>query len=291
MHRITEKKVLAKGISRLVVEAPLVVRGASAGQYVIVRTDEFAERIPLTICNCDKSNGAITLIVQEVGRSTKDLCALNVGDEILDILGPLGTPSEIERYGTVAIIGGGVGVAQLYPVARALKDKDNKVIAILGARSKDLIILEDEMRRVADEITITTDDGSYGMKGLVTDALKRLIERGGPIDRIICCGPILMMKAVTEVARPKNITTIVSLNAILLDATGMCGTCRVTVSGKVHFSCVDGPDFDGFKVDFDELLLRNKRFLEEERRALEKVNGKRNNSTTKIEDARSEGKD
>lgn len=269
MHRIIEKAVLAKGIILLKVQAPLVVREARPGQFVIVRLDEFAERIPLTICDHDKSKGIITLIIQEVGRSTKDLCALNPGDEILDILGPLGTPSEIEKFGTVAIIGGGVGVAELFPVARALKDKGNKVIAILGARNRDLIILEDDMRKVSDEILITTDDGSYGMKGLVTDALKQLIGRNEKIDRIICCGPILMMKAVVEVARQKNITTIVSLNAILLDATGMCATCRVTVGGRTHFSCVDGPDFDGFKVDFDELLMRNRRFLEEERKALE----------------------
>lgn len=269
MHRIVEKKVLAKGIVLLKVEAPLVVREAKPGQFVIVRLDKFAERIPLTICDHDKTTGTITLIIQEAGRSTKDLCALNAGDEILDILGPLGMPSEIERFGTVVIIGGGVGAAELYPVARALKNKGNRVILILGARSKELVILESEMREVADEALITTDDGSYGLKGLVTDALKRLIEGGEKIDRIICCGPILMMKAVTEVARPKNIKTIVSLNAILLDATGMCATCRVTVGGKSYFSCVDGPDFDGFKVDFDELLLRNKRFLDGERKALE----------------------
>lgn len=269
MHKITNKKILAEGITSFEVEAPLVIRQARPGQFVIVRLNEFSERIPLTICDSDKSNGTITLIIQEVGRSTKDLCAINIGDGISDILGPLGTPTEIERFGTVVIIGGGVGAAELYPVACALKNKGNKVIVILGARSKGLVILEDEMKKIADEILITTDDGSYGIKGLVTDALKIVLERGEIINRIICCGPILMMKAVTEVARPKNIATVVSLNAILLDATGMCGSCRVTVGGRTHFSCVDGPDFDGFKVDFDELLLRNKRFLDEERKALE----------------------
>jgi len=269
MHNIREKRILAKGIVFFKVDAPLVVREAKAGQFVIVRLDEFGERIPLTIFDSDRANGTITLIIQEVGRSTKDLCALNVGDGILDILGPLGNPSEIENFGTVAIIGGGVGAAELYPVARDLKNRGNKIIVILGTRSKDLVILEDEMKDIADEILITTDDGSYGIKGLVTDALKKLFERDESIDRIICCGPILMMKAVTETARPKNITTIVSLNAILLDATGMCGCCRVMVGGESHFSCVDGPDFDGFKVDFDELLFRNKRFLDEEKKALE----------------------
>ena len=269
MHNVVEKKVLANTITLLKVEAPLVVREAKPGQFIIVRLDEYAERIPLTICDIDRSAGIITLIIQELGRSTKDLCALKEGDQIRDILGPLGNPSEIERFGTVVIIGGGVGLAELYTAVRALKDKGNKVITILGARSKDLIILEDEFRKLADEVLITTDDGSYGTKGLVTDALRNLFERGDRIDRIICCGPIPMMKAVTLTAKPKNIPVIVSLNAILLDATGMCGSCRCTVDGKTHFSCVDGPEFDGYKVDFDELSLRNKRFLEEESRALE----------------------
>ncbi len=269
MHKIVEKKVLAKTITLLKVEAPLVVREARPGQFVIARLDEFAERIPLTICESDKSRGIITLIIQEIGKSTKDLCALEAGDWIRDILGPLGMPSEIEKFGTVAIIGGGVGAAELYTVAMALKDKGNKVISILGARSRDLIILENEFRKIADEVLITTDDGSYGIKGFVTGALKKLFERGERIDRIICCGPIPMMKAVCEAARPKSIATTVSLNAILLDATGMCATCRCTVGGKIHFSCVDGPEFDGFKVDFDELMMRNNRFLEEERKALE----------------------
>ena len=269
MHNIIEKKVLANTITLLKVEAPLVVRGARPGQFVIVRLDEYAERIPLTICDMDKSRGVITLIIQELGRSTKDLCALKAGDRIRDILGPLGNTSEIEKFGTVLMIGGGVGSGELYTVVRALKDKGNKVITILGARCKDLVILEDEFRKLADEVLITTDDGSYGMKGLVTDALKSLFERGEKIDRIICCGPIPMMKAVTLTANPKNIPTIVSLNAILLDATGMCATCRCTVAGKTVFSCVDGPEFDGYKVDFDELLHRNRRFLEEEKRALE----------------------
>ncbi len=269
MHKVVEKKVLAGTITLLKVEAPLVVREAKPGQFIIVRLDEYAERIPLTICDADKSRGTITLIIQELGRSTKDLCALKTGDQIKDILGPLGNPSEIDKFGTVVMIGGGVGSAELYTVVRALKDKGNKVITILGARTKELVILEDEFRKLADEVLITTDDGSYGIKGFVTDALKKLFERGEKIDRMICCGPIPMMKAATLTARPKNIPAIVSLNAILLDATGMCGSCRCTVEGKTRFSCVDGPEFDGYKVDFDELLMRNRRFLEEERRALE----------------------
>jgi len=269
MHNVVEKKVLANTVTLLKVEAPLVVRGARPGQFVIVRIDEYGERIPLTICDMDRSRGIITLIIQEAGRSTKDLCALKAGDRIKDILGPLGNPSEIDKFGTVAVIGGGVGSAELYTVVRALKEKGNKVMTILGARTKNMVILEDEFRKLADEVLITTDDGSYGVKGFVTDALKELFERGGKIDRIICCGPIPMMKAVTITAKPKNIPTIVSLNAILLDATGMCATCRCTVGGKTRFSCVDGPEFDGYKVDFEELRHRNRRFVEEEKKALE----------------------
>jgi ferredoxin--NADP+ reductase len=254
----------------------MVVREARPGQFVIVRLDEFAERIPLTICDADKARGTVTLIIQQLGRSTKDLCALKAGDPIRDVLGPLGNPTEIEKFGTVVIIGGGVGAAELYATAKALKEKGkvlleekgNKVIAIIGARNKSLIILENEFKAIADEVLITTDDGSYGIKGFVTDALKKVISEQA-VNRIICCGPIPMMKAVTMTAKPHNIPTIVSLNAILLDATGMCGSCRCTIEGKTKFSCVDGPEFDGYKVDFDELVARNKRFLDEERRALE----------------------
>lgn len=269
MHNVTEKKQLADTITLLKVEAPLVVREAQAGQFVVVRLDEFAERIPLTICDADKARGTITLIIQQLGRSTQDLCALKAGGQIKDILGPLGNPTEIERFGTVVIIGGGVGAAELYTAAKALKEKGNKVVAVIGARNKSLIILEDEFRAIADEVLITTDDGSYGIKGFVTDALKKVISEG-KVNRIICCGPIPMMKAVTLTAKSQNIPTIVSLNAILLDATGMCGSCRCTIEGKTKFSCVDGPEFDGYKVDFDELMARNKRFLDEEKKAMER---------------------
>jgi len=267
MHKIVEKKQLADTITLMKVEAPMVVRESKPGQFVVVRLDEFAERIPLTICDADKARGTVTLIIQQLGRSTKDLCALKAGDQIRDILGPLGNPTEIEKFGTVVIIGGGVGAAELYTAAKALKEKGNKVITI-GARNKSLIILEDEFKPIADEVLITTDDGSYGIKGFVTDALEKVISEQ-KVDRIICCGPIPMMKAVTMTAKPHNIPAIVSLNAILLDATGMCGSCRCTIEGKTKFSCVDGPEFDGYKVDFDELMARNKRFLDEERRALE----------------------
>lgn len=269
MHKVVERKQLADTITLLKVEAPLAVREAQAGQFVIVRLDEFAERIPLTICDADKARGIITLIIQQLGRSTQDLCALKEGDSITDVLGPLGNPTEIEKFGTVVIIGGGVGAAELYTAAKALKEKGNKVVAVIGARNKGLIILEDEFRAIADEVLITTDDGSYGIKGFVTDALKKVISEE-KVDRIICCGPIPMMKAVTLTAKPHGIPTIVSLNAILLDATGMCGSCRCTIEGKTKFSCVDGPEFDGYKVDFDELIARNKRFLDEEKRALER---------------------
>lgn len=269
MHKIIEKKVLTKGIMSFKIKAPLVADKALPGQFVIVQLDDFAERIPLTICDMDKSAGEITLIVQDAGRSTRDICALNAGGVIKDILGPLGKPSHIENFGSVVIIGGGVGAAELYLPARALKEKKNNVTVIIGAKSKGLVILEDEFKGTADEIIITTDNGTYGMKGFVTDALKKLFESGREINRIICCGPIPMMKAVSGLARDKAVPAIVSLNAILLDATGMCGTCRCTIDGKVRFSCVDGPEFDGSKVDFDELMTRNRRFLEEEKRALE----------------------
>ena len=268
MHKIVEKKQLADTITFMKVEAPMVVREAKPGQFVVVRLDEFAERIPLTICDADKARGTITLIIQQLGRSTKDLSVLKAGDQIKDILGPLGNPTEIEKFGTVVIIGGGVGAAELYTAAKALKEKGNKVITVIGARNKGLIILENEFKAIADEVLVTTDDGSYGIKGFVTDALKKVISEQ-KVDRIICCGPIPMMKAVTMAAKPHNIPTIVSLNAILLDATGMCGSCRCTIEGKTKFSCVDGPEFDGYKVDFDELMARNKRFLDEEKRALE----------------------
>ncbi len=269
MHRIIEKIVLSGSITMLKAQAPMVVREAKPGQFVVVRLDEFAERIPLTICDTDKDKGSITMIIQEAGRSTRDLCALKPGDSIKDILGPLGNPSEIRKFGTVVIIGGGVGAAELLMVARALKAESNRVITVIGARSRDLVILEEDFKGLSDEFIITTDDGSYGDKGLVTDALEGLFRRGERIDRIICCGPIPMMRAVVETSRPKAIPITVSLNAILLDATGMCGSCRCTVAGKTRFSCVDGPEFDGYQVDFDELLLRNKRFLKEEKKAMD----------------------
>ncbi|MFA5094200.1 MAG: sulfide/dihydroorotate dehydrogenase-like FAD/NAD-binding protein [Candidatus Omnitrophota bacterium] len=269
MHSVIEKTVLAGSITMLKVEAPMVVREAKPGQFVVVRLDEFSERIPLTICDMDKDKGTITMIIQEAGRSTKDLCSLNPGDSIMDVLGPLGNPSQIKKFGTVVMIGGGVGSAELLTVVRALKEAGNRVITILGARNRDLIILEETFRGLADEVIVTTDDGSYGDKGLVTDALANLFKRGEKIDRIICCGPLPMMRAVTETSRPKAIPITVSLNAILLDATGMCGSCRCTVAGKTRFSCVDGPEFDGYQVDFDELLLRNKRFLGEEKKAMD----------------------
>jgi ferredoxin--NADP+ reductase len=231
---------------------------------------EEGERIPLTIEKSDPQLGTITIVVQSVGKTTHLLNRLDRGDVILDVVGPLGQPSEIERFGTVVVIGGGVGAAMAYPTAAALKKAGNFVICILGARDKDRVILEREMRIVSDELLITTDDGSYGTQGLVTDSLLKLIERGTHIDRLLAVGPILMMKAVADITRASGIHTIVSLNSIMLDGTGMCGGCRVLVNGKSRFACVDGPEFDGHDVDFDTLLHRNAMYREAEKKSMDR---------------------
>jgi ferredoxin--NADP+ reductase len=280
MFTITEKKELAPQVHLFKIKAPLIAAKISPGQYVILRLDENGERFPLTVVDADINEGIITLISQTVGKSTAHLASLNIGDAILDIAGPLGHPTEIKNYGKVVIIGGGVGIAEIYPVAQALKYAGNKIISILGGRSKNLIILEDEIKKVSDQVYITTDDGSYEKKGLVTDVLKRLVttpspplekgDKGGFINLVYAVGPTIMMKAVAEVTKPAKIKTRVSLNPIFLDATGMCGVCRVTVSGSTKFACVDGPDFDAHEVDFDELMKRQRIYLEEEKLALEK---------------------
>ena len=270
MFRILHKEELAKEVTQIIVEAPEVAKKAQAGQFVSVVIDEQGERIPLTIANWDKSRGTITLVFQKVGFTTKKLGALNAGDCIQHILGPLGHPAEAKKIGTVICIGGGVGIAEVYPVSRAFKEAGNRVLGIIGARSKELLILEDRMREVSDELFITTDDGSYGRKGFVTDALKGLfevIEKSTHTkypELAYCIGPVVMMKAVSELTFGYKIKTIVSLNPIMVDATGMCGSCRCTVGGKTVFGCVDGPDFDGHQVDFDELGKRLKLFLDEE---------------------------
>jgi len=271
VYRILEKQVLSDVTKLMVVEAPHVARKARAGQFVIVRIDEHGERIPLTIADYDREAGTITLIFQEVGKSTKHLGTLNVGDALATLAGPLGHPTEIANYGTVVCVGGGVGIAPIFPIARSLKEAGNHVVSIIGARTRDLLFWEDRMRAVSDELIVCTDDGSYGRKALVTEPLKELIEaRGKEIARVWAIGPAIMMKFVSLTTKPFGIPTIVSLNTIMIDGTGMCGGCRVLLEEGAQFVCVDGPEFDGHKVDWDNLLARLSFYRDEERLAIER---------------------
>ena len=270
MFKILKKQELAPKIKLMDVSAPEIARKAKPGQFVVLRVDDKGERFPLTLVDWNCEEGWIRLIFQEVGVSTIKLGSLSVGDSILDVVGPLGTPSEIMNYGLVAVVGGGVGIAPAYPIAKALKKSGNRIVSIIGARSAELLILEDEMREVSDELYISTDDGSKGHKGFVSDVLKMLIEKNYPFNLVYAVGPAIMMKVVASVTKPYGIKTVVSLNPIMVDATGMCGACRVTVGGKTKFVCVDGPEFDAHEVDFDELMKRQRMYLDEERRALEK---------------------
>jgi len=265
MFRIVRTDVLAPTVTRFEIEAPFIARKRKAGNFVMVRLDSQGERIPLTIADSDPAAGTITLIVQAIGKTTKQLCAMKAGDSILDVVGPLGTPTPIALHDTVVCVGGGVGTAELYPIARALKEAGNTVLSIVGARSRDLVILESEMKRISDEFYITTDDGSYGRKGFVTDQLKELLDRVKRIGAVFAIGPLPMMKAVSTLTRPYNVHTLVSLNTIMVDGTGMCGGCRVTINGTMKFACVDGPEFDGHQVDFDELMMRNRTYVDLER--------------------------
>ncbi|MDO9464398.1 MAG: sulfide/dihydroorotate dehydrogenase-like FAD/NAD-binding protein [bacterium] len=267
MFRILDVKQLSKEIKSMVVSAPEIAKKAKPGQFIVLRIDEKGERIPLTINDFDPKTGSITIIFQEVGKTTKKLGMLEKGDSLIDVAGPLGHPGRVEKIGTVVCIGGGVGVAVIYPEARALKKIGNEVLSIIGARARDMVILEDQMRKISDELFITTDDGSYGRRGVVTDPLKDILTKR-KIDLVIAIGPIIMMKFVCLMTKQFNIPTIVNLNPIMVDGTGMCGSCRVTVGGEVKFACVDGPEFDGHLVDFDELTNRNARFLDEEKESL-----------------------
>jgi len=267
MYEILEKQILSDTVKIIKINAPLVAKHAQAGQFIILRIDEKGERIPLTIADYDKGKGTITIIFMEVGKTTKQLGTLEVGDTLLNFAGPLGVASEIEKYGTVACIGGGVGIAPLYPVVRELKQAGNHVISILGARNERLLMLEKEIEEFSDELHICTDDGSKGTKGFVSNILQKIIDEGTSIDIVWAIGPVIMMKVVAELTRKYKIKTMVSLNPIMVDGTGMCGGCRVTVGGDIKFACVDGPEFDGHQVDFDNLMLRNKRFLKEEEHA------------------------
>jgi len=258
---------LAPSIKRIVINAPLIARKAQVGQFVVLRVDECGERFPLTLVDWKPTEGLITLIFQEVGVSTRKLGSLKAGDYIMDVIGPLGNPTEIENYGDVAVIGGGVGTALIYPWIRALKSCGNRIVTILGARTKSLLLLEDELQALSDEIYISTDDGSKGIKGFTSDVLKKLLMEGRRFDLVMAAGPVPMMRAVAEVTRPYGIKTVVSLNPIMVDGTGMCGACRVKVGGEIKFACVDGPEFDAHKVDFHQLMNRLRFYREEETKA------------------------
>lgn len=272
MFEILDNKELAPGIKLLEVKTPDITKKIKPGQFIVLRINEKGERIPLTVADKHSERGSLDIIYQEVGKTTKELGCLKKGDILLDLVGPLGKPGEIAKYGTVVLIGGGVGIATLFPYIKAFKDVENKIISILGARTKELFFLEKEIENLSDEFYITTDDGTHGRKGFVTDVLGDLT--GKNIDLVLAVGPLVMMKAVTQIMKPLNILTWVSLNTIMLDGTGMCGSCRVTVAGEVKFACVDGPEFEADKVDFDELIVRNQRFCKQEAISLDIYNEK-----------------
>jgi len=269
VFKIVHAAFIAPGIKRFVIEAPRIAKKQKPGQFVILRLYEQGERIPLTIERSDPSQGTISIVVQSAGKTTHFLNCLETGDHILDVVGPLGKPSETAKFGTVVVMGGGVGTAMAYPTAAALKSAGNRVISIVGARNKDLVILEREVGEVSDELLITTDDGSYAEKGFVTDKLRQLIASGERIDLVLAVGPIPMMKAVADVTREHGIRTIVSLNPLMIDGTGMCGGCRVLVDSKSEFACVDGPQFDAHRVNFEVLIQRNAMYREAERRSMD----------------------
>ena len=255
MNKIVEKEHFSEKVVKLVVEAPLIARSRRPGHFVIVRTGEHGERIPLTIADADIEKGTITLVVQAVGDSSSKICALNAGDYLTDVVGPLGQATHIANVGTVVCCGGGVGVAPLLPIIKAMKQAGNRVVSVLAARTKDLIILEDQVREYSDEVIIMTDDGSYGTKGLVTNGIESVIQRE-TVNQVVTIGPAIMMKFVALLTQKYEIPTVCSLNTIMVDGTGMCGACRITVDGKTKFVCIDGPEFDAHKVNFDEMLMR-----------------------------------
>ena len=261
MFRILKKEELSPNVYAMEIDAPRVAKKAEPGQFIVLRVNEEGERIPLTIANFDRETGRILIVFQVIGASTMELAALNEGDSVLDFVGPLGRPSEIGKLdGTMVVVGGGIGVAPTFPIARAMKEAGNKVIAIMGAKTKDILIMEDEMKQVTDEIVVTTDDGSRGIKGFVTNAVQALVDRGEKIAQITAIGPVIMMKSVADATRNLGIKTVVSLNPIMVDGTGMCGGCRVTVGDETKFACVDGPEFDGHLVDFKGLMNRQRMY-------------------------------
>jgi len=270
MFRIVSKQRIAPKEFDFWVEAPRVALHAQAGQFVVLRVNDRGERIPLTIADYDREKGLIRIIFQVVGKTTALMSGLEAGDAILDISGPLGKPSDIEKYGTVMMVGGGVGIAALYPIIKSLKACGNKVITILGGRTSELVIMKEECAKYSDELIVTTDDGSEGMKGVVTEAMKMVVERGEKIDNCWCIGPSIMMKFGTKAAAELGIPVIVSLNPLMVDGTGMCGCCRVSIDGKIFFACVDGPEFDGHKVNWDEFMKRLAQYKNEEKISMEK---------------------
>jgi ferredoxin--NADP+ reductase len=269
VNRIIEKQDLSENVVRMVLEAPAIAGKRRAGQFIILKIDEKGERIPLTIVDSDAEKGTITIIFQIVGKTTTVLAKMNAGDSLNAVQGPLGNPTEIENFGHVVCIGGGVGVGVVYPLAAALKKAGNTVTSIIGARSKELLILEEEMKKVSDRLIVATDDGSYGFHGFVSAVLQNLIDAGEKIDRVYAIGPVPMMRVLSDLTKPYGIKTIVSLNPIMVDATGMCGACRVSVGGKTKFTCVDGPEFDGHEVDFNLLSNRLRMYSEQEKQTLE----------------------
>ncbi len=270
MFPIVEARPLARGIKLFVIKAPRIARKQKPGQFVIIRLNDGGERVPLTIADADSEAGTITIVVQAIGKTTMLLSMLEAGDSILDVVGPLGKPSEIENFGTAVVVSGSVGTAMAYPTARELKRAGNKVISIVGARSKDLLVLEDEVRKVSDETYVVTDDGTCGDKGLVTDKLKQLLAERD-LNYVLAVGPVPMMRAVANVTASKQIKTMVSLNSIMVDGTGMCGGCRVLVDSKSEFACVDGPEFDASRVNFDVLMQRNSMYREQEKQSIERL--------------------
>ena len=269
MYQILAREDLTPEIHLFEIAAPEVARKAQAGQFVVIRVDEKGERIPLTIADWDREKGTITVVFMEVGKTTRKLATLKAGESVASFTGPLGLPTHIERFGTVACVAGGFAIATIVPIARAMRAAGNKVISIMGFRNKDLVFWEDRLRNVSDELIVTTDDGSYGRKGMVTVPLKELLEGDEKLDRVVAIGPTVMMKFSSLTTQPFGVKTIVSLNPIMVDGTGMCGVCRVSIGGVTKFTCVDGPDFDGHQVDWDELMARQRIYLDEEKRSLE----------------------
>lgn len=270
MNKIVEKVALSENVVKIILEAPAIARKRKAGQFIVLLMDEKGERIPLTIVDSDAEKGTITIIFQVVGKTTAAMAAMKAGEFFSDVQGPLGNPTDIKQIGQVVCIGGGVGVGVVYPLAAALKQAGNQVISIIGARTKDLLILEEEMKRASDRLIVATDDGSYGFHGFVSTVLQGLIDAGEKIEEVFAIGPVPMMKVIANLTRPYGIKTVVSLNPIMVDATGMCGACRVSVGGKTRFTCVDGPEFDGHQVDFDLLTSRLRMYCEQEGVAYER---------------------